>query len=246
MARVSLFTRLQAKIESRVVTLRSQGADASRELVSSLVEDLQELAKVKAFSKGQTPWIRDELFVVALEQIYEGIRAAAVKLEDNNLVYYLAHRLNRCLPKAIYKMLNPGQSWDSNHAKDGRKNWSMTRRGLYLETDCVVWTEPEERLYETILSLCQTQEELDVVERLNLNETFREAAEYLGVSHTQVGNVRRRIHERYRDYVREEADNCIVRRGDRPEREDSSPIDGGVYDAPSETRSSADTILAGY
>lgn len=185
-----------------VPALLAGGQPVERSLCGQLAEIHEPLARTKAANCATTGhyWMSDELKAEAMNEVFHAIQAAVVDLTDNNLTYYILGRLNRNLPKIKYKLLHPGQSWDSNYAKDGRKNWKLNRHNIE-DADLLVFNEPEKNLLETILSLCESPREERVVLLLQQNCTLMEVAGQVGLSIGKICSIRQDIHERFINYT---------------------------------------------
>lgn len=241
---LNLMCRLNAETEHLVVALRTIGP--CKEIVDELMLSLVQLARAKSKKFSMSPWIQDELYSAALVELYGGIKKAAAVLLDTNLVYYLAARLNRNLPKICYRLLNPAQSWDSAHAKDGRKNWSLVRHDLMDDAHCILFTEREDKLYETILSLCENDRETTTIQMLREYYTCTEIGEVLGVSKQTISTIRVSLRERYANYVREETSHAVRDNCDAILRKDKPSDGSGSVHASGETGSTAESIMAQY
>jgi hypothetical protein len=215
------------------------------DIVARLCEAHIELAKAKTSKAPRWSATREELFTFALEDIYFGILKAANALVDDNLTYYLAGRLNRNLPKYKYKLQHASHSWDSAHAKDGRKNWSLERHE-YKDEHKLVFNEPEKNLLETILSLCETEFETNVILLLKERHTYKETAEKLGCSIPWVQQVRNKIHERFKDYVRADTSDAVRESDYITYGQEPAPVCSGTVHAAGQAGSAADSLMAEY
>lgn len=236
-------SRLQNKVAEDVQLLRSVGPD--REVVGRICEAMTELAKAKVARSPKFSAFRDEMYAYAMEEIYYGTVKAATELKDDNIVFYLAGRLNRNIPKIVFRLMHPGHSWDSAHAKDGRKNWAVEFEE-YQDEHGLIFTEPVDNLFETIMSLCDSQFEENVILSLRERNTYQETADKLGCSIAWVQQVRHKIHERFKAYVRAETADAVRGKDSLGLGPDGAHVVGQRLHASSRPTNSVDALLAEY